>query len=184
MAGKPAKLETTTAKGMATGRRHVYGPRAVGALIPAIARPTFRRHAPASAQLLADWEGIVGPALAAVATPRRLASGTLSLTCPGPVAMELQHLAPELMTRINTHLGTEAVRRLRFAQAPAPAPAAATPRATLSPSAAAAVEKAVSAVPDGPLRQALASLGGAVLARSARRAGRRRSGSTTDPSTS
>src|SRR3954451_19513320 len=42
--------------------RHVYGPRPVSALIPALTRATYRRRAPATAQVLADWEAIVGPA--------------------------------------------------------------------------------------------------------------------------
>ncbi|MGN6816220.1 MAG: DUF721 domain-containing protein, partial [Solirubrobacterales bacterium] len=46
--------------------------------------------------------------------PRRLHGGTLSVACAGPVAMELQHLAPELLARINAHLGRPVVERLRF----------------------------------------------------------------------
>ena len=66
--------------------RHLYGPRPVGALLPALVRPAFRRRAPATAQVLADWEAIIGPALAAVTTPRKLFAGTLAIGCAGPVA--------------------------------------------------------------------------------------------------
>ncbi|MBN9562152.1 MAG: DUF721 domain-containing protein [Alphaproteobacteria bacterium] len=147
---------------MASSARHVYGPRPVGALIPGLTRPAFRRRAPAAAQVVADWPAIVGPALAAVTTPRRLQSGILTLACAGPVAMELQHLTDELLARINRHLGSQTVTRLRFVQdalTPTPAPAAPAP----SPEAAAAAEKAVAAVPPGALRDALAALGRAVL---------------------
>ena len=70
-----------------------------------------------------------GPSLAAVSAPRRLAAGTLTIACAGPVAMELQHYATELMDRINTHLGSPAVKALRFVQTalPAPPPAARAP---------------------------------------------------------
>ncbi len=54
------------------GSRNVYGPRAVGTLIPALTRPAFRRLGPAAARLIADWEAIVGPGLAAA--PSRGAS--------------------------------------------------------------------------------------------------------------
>ena len=77
---------------MDSDERHVYGPRPVGALMPRLTRPAFRRRAPATAQVLADWSAIVGPAIAAVTTPRRLAAGTLTIACAGPIAMELQHL--------------------------------------------------------------------------------------------
>ena len=63
----------------APDNRHIYGPRPVSALVPGLVRPAFARRAPATAQVLADWAAIVGPALAAQTTPRRLFSGTLSI---------------------------------------------------------------------------------------------------------
>jgi hypothetical protein len=143
--------------------RFVYGPRPVGALVPAITRPAFRRRAPATAQLLADWPMIVGPALAAVTTPRRLSGQALAIACPGPVALELQHLAPLLIERINTHLGRRVVDRLRFVQ-DAPPPAA-DPVPPPSPAAVEAAESAVGDLPPGGLRDALAALGRVVLRR-------------------
>jgi len=142
--------------------RHVYGPRPLGALMPPLLRAAFRKRSPASAQLIADWETIAGPRLAAEATPRRLAAGTLTLGCTGPAALELQHLAPALIERVNTQLGQEVVRKLRFVQdAPArPAPRRPPPTPEL-----ASAERAVAGVPPGPLRGALLALGRAVLAR-------------------
>jgi hypothetical protein len=140
--------------------RHPYGPRPVGAVLPSVVRPAWRRRAPATAQLVADWEAIVGPALAGVTTPRKLFSGTLALACSGPVAMELQHLSDQLMGRINSHLGRVAVTRLRFIQdIPPPAPPAPPPR----PLATNAARRAVAELPEGPLRDALEALGRRVL---------------------
>ena len=102
------------------------GPRPLGALIPRLTRPAFRRKSPAGAQLMADWPAVIGPALAAVTAPQRLTGGTLTLACAGTVALELSHLAPQIVQRINAHLGRQAVERLRFVQLPpagAPAPA-------------------------------------------------------------
>src|SRR5277367_2821515 len=101
---------------MNSDERHVYGPRPVAALLTRVTRPAFRRRAPATAQVLADWSAIVGPAIAAVATPRRLVSGVLTIACAGPIAMELQYLGAELIGRINTHLGSQLVKGLRFVQ--------------------------------------------------------------------
>jgi hypothetical protein len=108
---------------------------------------------------MADWAQIVGPALAAVTSPLRLSAGTLTLACAGPVAMELQHLAPELIARINGHLGRVTVERLRFVQqapaggrrlaAPAPPPAPLPSR----------VAERLAALPEGELRLALEKLG-------------------------
>ncbi len=141
--------------------RHVYGPRAVGALVPALVRPAFRKRAPATAQVLADWEAIVGPAIAAVSVPRKLFGGTLAIACSGPLALELQHLAPQLMERINRHLGRIAVTRLRFVQDAPPARAAPRPP---RPAAVAQARAAVAGLPEGELRDALEALGRAVLA--------------------
>jgi len=143
---------------MAKQARHVYGPRPVGALVPAITRPAFRRRAPAAAQVLADWAAIVGPALAAVTAPRRLSAGRLVIACAGPVAMELQHLAPELVARINAYLGQATVTALGFVQDHLPESLPASPPPPSS-AAHAAAARAVKNLPEGPLKEALAALG-------------------------
>lgn len=143
--------------------RHVYGPRPVGALVPVLVRPAFRRRAPATAQVLADWPVIVGPALAAMTVPRKLFGGTLAISCSGPMALELQHLSGQLIERINTHLGKTAVTRLRFVQDAAPAAAPLPPRPR--PLAVTEAREAVAGLPPSGLRDALESLGRIVLAR-------------------
>ena len=135
-----------------------YGPKPLGALLPAVTRPAFRRRSPASAQVLADWPEIVGPVLAARCSPRRLSAGTLTLACEGPVALELQHVATALIERINTHLGGRVIERLRFQQEVLSPPPLVVPRAR-------AVPVEVPGLPDGSLREALGRLGGAVRAR-------------------
>jgi len=151
-----------TKPGMMKPDRYVYGSRPVGALIPALTKPAFKKTSAAAAQVMMDWPSIVGPQLAAITAPRRLSGGTLTIDCVGPVAMELQHMAIEIMSRINGHLGTQAVRALRFMQvarkpfieeAPPPPPRN-RPLA----------EAAVGDMPPGPLRDALVSLGSALLA--------------------
>lgn len=138
-------------------QRHVYGSRPLGALLPTLTRPAFRKRSPAGALLMADWATVVGPQLAAVTTPRRLTAGTLTLACIGPVAMELTHLAPQLIGRINAQLGRVAVERLRFVQQAGAAP---PPRRAAAPVALPApVEAAVAAIPGEELRAALAKLG-------------------------
>jgi hypothetical protein len=136
----------------------------VGQLVPRLTRPAFRKRSPAGAQVMADWPQVVGPALAAVTSPLRLSAGTLTLACAGPVAMELQHLAPELIARINGHLGRVAVERLRFVQqapAGAPRPAPAAPAAPLP----APVRDRLAGLPEGELRDALEKLARGVYRR-------------------
>lgn len=148
--------------------RFVHGPRPIAALIPAVTRPALRRAVPGAYQLLEAWSGIVGPALAEVTLPKRLSRGSLTIACAGPVAMELQHLSNELIGRINRHLGAQTVHRVRFTQTLAPrAVPPAKPRPT--PAVERAVDEAVAGLPQGPLRDALAALGRAVLTEAAAR---------------
>ncbi|MSO91340.1 MAG: DUF721 domain-containing protein [Acetobacteraceae bacterium] len=139
--------------------RRAYGLRGVGALIPTIARPAFRKRGPAAAQVLADWATIVGPELAATTVPRRLTGGRLAIACAGPVAMELQHFAPQLIARINAHIGHALVSALRFTQDLQPTATTPESRPAPSPQAIAVVKKKLATLPDGPLRDALAALG-------------------------
>ena len=149
--GNPAKT--------AADRRHVYGPRPIGALVPGITRPAFRARAPAAAQVMADWAAIVGPALSAVTAPRRLTSGTLTLACSGPIALELQHLSGQLIERVNAFLGRALIQRLRFVQ-DAPPPT----RPRLAPRGERRAPVAVPGVPPGALHDALAALGATLAA--------------------
>ena len=147
----------------AKGRQAWTGPRQVGALIPGVTRAAFRRRSPAAAQVMVDWPAIVGPALAAETAPRQLSSGTLTIACAGPLAMELAHLANELCARINAHLGRPTVQRLRFVQTGlTPSIAPCQPARPAGDAARAAA--AVASLPEGPLRDALAGLGALVLA--------------------
>jgi hypothetical protein len=139
--------------------RYVYGPRGLGTLLPDLLRPVFRRRSAATAQILADWEAIVGPVLAAQCLPKRVTAGTLTLACTGPVALELQHLSEALLARINGRFGQTVVQRLRFVQEAMAVPVQAAPRAP----AGAAASRAVAGLPPGELRDALERLGRVVL---------------------
>ena len=129
----------------------------MGSLMAPLTRPVLRRLHPGAAQVMAEWENLVGPGLASRTTPRALDRGTLTIACAGPVAMELTMLAPQVMARINAGLGRVAVTKLRFLQAktaaPPPPKPPATPVALPAPMAA-----KLDSMPEGPLREALAKL--------------------------
>jgi hypothetical protein len=105
---------------------------------------------------MAEWEALVGPGLAGRTTPRALDRGTLTIACAGPVAMELTMLGPQVIARINAGLGRAVVQRLRFIQAavPRPAPRAVPAPIDLPPE----WHDRLAAMPEGPLRDALAKL--------------------------
>lgn len=164
----------TKDKGKQEDVRLAVGPVPVARLLARATRPLAGRIQAATARLALDWPQVVGPALAAVTAPERLSGGkgarVLTIRAAGPVALELQHLAPQLIERINAHLGPGAVARLRFVQsapgfaepqAPPPLP----PRRAPDPQALARMEAALAEVPEGPLREAMARLGRAIAAR-------------------
>jgi len=137
----------------------------IGALIPRLARPAFRKRSAEGAQIMADWPAIVGPGLSGMAEPVKLSAGTLTLACGGPAAMEISLMAPMVIERINGHLGRAAVRKLAFIQrAPkaAPTPPAPPPAAVPLPE---RTEAGIAAMPEGELRAALERLAQGVFAR-------------------
>jgi hypothetical protein len=164
----------TTENGKQDDARLAIGPVPVARLLAKATRPAMRRIQAAAARLALDWPLVVGPALAAVTAPVRLSGGkdgrVLTIRAAGPVALELQHLAPQLIERINAHLGPGAVARLKFLQSapgfaepqsPAPVP----PRRAPDLQALARMDGALAELPEGPLREAMARLGRAIASR-------------------
>lgn len=140
-------------------KRFLGGPRPLGALVPRLTRPAYKRKSPAGAMIMADWAEIAGPAIAGVSQPVRLTHGTLTLACSGPVAMELQHLAPQLAARINAALGRVAVERFRFVQQPLTGAPPPKRRPAAPESLPERVESALAGVESPELRAALERLG-------------------------
>jgi hypothetical protein len=151
-------------------------PRALAATLPKVTKPALEKHGRAYASLIGEWGNIVGPALAAVSLPEKLASGAaggvLTVRVAGAAATEFQHLAPQILDRINTYLGFGAVVRLKLVQAPLPGPQrrpAARPVAA-SPAARRALAAAADAVSDPTLHDALVRFGEAIAAHDAQSA--------------
>ena len=144
-----AKADSRLAEG--DGARRTYVTLPLAQLVPGVTRLAFQKRSPAGAAVMADWGAIVGPRLAASTQPRRLSRGQLTISCSGPVAMELQHLQGALLDRINVHAGHRLVERLRFTQdhvAPTP----------ITPLRGVKVERQPIEGLDGPLADALAGL--------------------------
>ena len=136
--------------------RRTFSTLPLAQLVPNVTRPAFRKRSPAGADLMAEWPSVVGQRLADMTEPRRLSRGQLTIACDGPAAMELQHLATELVARINTYAGSQVVERLRFVQdrvAPRPPAAPKKPRAQVQRPA---------GLPEGELGEALANLFAAI----------------------
>lgn len=152
------------------------GMRALAAPISAVARPVLKRRGLAGGRIVAEWPEIVGAALAACSCPERLnqprsgGPGTLKIRVDGPLAIELQHLEPVIIERINGYFGYQAVERLAMIRGPLPPRPVAAVEKPPAPDADALRGAAaqVAGIEDEALRAALESLGGHVLARAAR----------------
>ncbi|HWE74771.1 MAG TPA: DciA family protein [Stellaceae bacterium] len=146
------------------------GLRAIGAEIPRIAGAALGKRGFGEAQLVTQWEAVIGEELATKISPERITfprgerrNGTLRLRVASAFATEAQHLEPVLIERINAFFGYGAVARLAFVQGP-PLNAAPKPPALrkLSAEEVREIESRVAGVADPDLREALRRLGSAV----------------------
>lgn len=117
-----AKQVQATAYPMAT---------AIGKHVGKLTQSVFCAHGFAYAQILTNWEAIIGPELANYCQPERLRwpagqerikderrrlGGTLTVKVEGPAAIELQHETPRVIERVNTFYGYQAVTAIKVIQ--------------------------------------------------------------------
>ena len=138
-----------------------------------ITKAAFARYGFAQADVVANWDAIVGEELAAVSAPERIKwprgageeaqkqGGTLVIRAAPGRALELQYEASRIISRINSFFGYGAVAGLKVMQA--------AELGTGRPRAPALPEKPVreqelSTVEDPSLREALERLGRGVAA--------------------
>jgi len=144
--------------------------RAVGAALPSVTKGAMAKRGFAEARILLDWRTIVGETLARHTVPERLArprgegGGVLHIRVAGAFALELQHLEPIVIERINAHFGHAAVARLKMTQGlTAPTVTPRRRRRQLGAAAEAELSRSVERIGDSRLKEALARLGRAIL---------------------
>lgn len=110
--------------------------RAVADLLPEVGGAAFRRFGFVQTSVVSRWAEIVGPRYAAVSAPESIkfphgkrAEGVLSLIVRGAHGPMMQHIAPEIIERVNRFFGYPAIIRVAIRQGdvPAPRPRAAPP---------------------------------------------------------
>jgi hypothetical protein len=112
------------------GKGPFGNPVPVSDLATEILDPVLRKRAGISVGLVQSWEEIVGPRLALktrpekIQWPRRMHEddpfepATLIVACEGMAALHLQHETGEVIGRVNSFLGFNAIGRLRIVQKP------------------------------------------------------------------
>ena len=157
----------------------------LSANLPALTKTALRNSVGgrgfAEAGLITEWASVVGTEVARMSRPLQLSfprgerkGGVLTIGCGGAAALELQHLKPQILDRINRHFGYAAVAELRFRQGSlqgAPlsqsqqrAKAKATRRDSKPPTEAEIAETtaALAAIPEGEIKASLLRLGLAI----------------------
>lgn len=169
------KTKTPAAKPEPKPRR--MGMAALAAEVPQIAKQALGSKGFAEAGLFTHWPEIAGAALAAASLPLKLAfpkgkraEGTLTVRCGGAAALELQHITPSVLERINQHFGYPAVTRLKIEQGPvgqagASRRASAPPAPPLTSLEQGEIASAVEAVEHDEIRATLTRLGSAIRRR-------------------
>jgi hypothetical protein len=149
--------------------------RPLGDLVQSAIDPVLTRRGFGLTALVLYWDDIVGERLAAVSRPVRVqwparqrdpaVSAALIVRVETGCALELQHLAPVILERVNAHFGWRSISRLVLMQGPVAAPPAARRVAQpLNKAAEAAAAELVGGDLDHSLRLALVRLGARVLA--------------------
>lgn len=175
MVEKPARTRKSPARKPGArhdpSRRKERGLLSVSTSLPHIAAPALRKRGFAQAKLITDWPAIVGEVLARETVPQKLvfprgskSDAVLHLRVASGFALELQHIAPQIIDRINGFFGYRAVANLRYAQGPIPPqkrPRRVTPP-RLSDIDEAKLQRAIGDIDDSGLQDALLRLGRAV----------------------
>jgi hypothetical protein len=133
-----------------------------------ITKAAFARYGFAEADVVANWEEIVGPELAAVSAPDRIRwprgageqaqkqGGTLVIRAAPGRALELQYEGSRIISRINSFFGYGAIAGVRVMQAQAlPQGPRKPPEIPEKP----VCEQELASLDESPLKSALERLG-------------------------
>lgn len=151
--------------------RRTRGLSRLSRILPKAAEKALARHGFPSLELITQWPRIIGPQLARQSRPGRIIRGpdgsTFVIQVDGAAALKLQHLAPEILSRVNAYLGGVPIDRLKLVQTrlARPAPEPAPVNRPVAPQTRAAIEDGVARVKDPELRDRLRAIGTRLAAR-------------------
>ena len=146
--------------------------RQVSELLPDVGRAAFRKFGFVQSAVVSRWAEIVGERYARVSAPESIrfpigekTGGTLHLVVQGAHAVVMQHVAPEIVERVNRFFGYAAVAQVKFRQGDVAAPPSrkAPPSPRLAP---VELGENVRGIADPELRAVLAALAEGVAATS------------------
>jgi len=103
--------------------RRALRARAVSEMLPAIGGAAFRRFGFVQSSVVSRWQEIVGERYGGISAPESIrfphgkrSQGVLNLVVDGAHAVTMQHVAPDIIERVNRFFGYPAVARLHVRQ--------------------------------------------------------------------
>jgi len=152
--------------------------RSVSDLLPDVGRAAFRRFGFVQHAVVSRWSEIVGERYAKVSSPESIrfppgkrAEGVLSLVVGGAHAPMMQHIAPEIVERVNRFFGYTAVAKLHIRHGDIKRPAQAAARPELLP-VSEEMSESLRGIVDPELKAVLEALASGVAAHSIPKIGR------------
>ena len=152
----------------------------IGTRVAGLTRDLFRKRGFAEGHILANWPAIAGDVIADYSAPERLvyprrlreeagpsAAAVLEIRVDGPIALEIKHLEPQIIERINAYYGYLAVSRLKLTQGPLPprAKSRRRPIRSLAAPEREALSNELQPIAEPALKEALTRLGERILGR-------------------
>ncbi|HFC04069.1 MAG TPA: DUF721 domain-containing protein [Rhizobiales bacterium] len=162
--------------------------KAVGKHFARVAEKAYARHGVAWAGLLTDWPGIIGAPLCDLCLPEKVTwpgqgkaragqgtsnrskhqkiGGTLVIRVAYGRALEIQHMTPQIIDRINVYYGYNAISQIKILQGKVEKPKIVIKHRLppLSPDISDQLDHQMTAIEDDKLKTALRNLAKGVLA--------------------
>ena len=142
-----------------------------GLSVSKVMRPLARKHGGGSSAIALEkiWPEIMGPRWSKISSPVRFLGGrngrTLIISAPGPAAALILAQSGPILQRLNAHLGSSHVSRIKVVQSRMTKPARKQPNRGLAPRQETELRAGLSNIKSERLKEALEKMGRQVLSR-------------------
>lgn len=153
------------------GRPQYRAAPSAGMSVNKVMRPLARKHGGGSSAIALEkiWPEIMGPRWSKISSPVRFLGGrngrTLIISAPGPAASLILAQSGPIMQRLNAHLGSGHVTRIKVVQSRMTVPARTQAKTGLAPRQEALLRDGLSDIKNERLKLALETMGRQVLSK-------------------
>lgn len=154
------------------GRPQFRAAPSAGMAVSKVMRPLAKKHGGGRSAMALEkvWPDIMGPRWSKISSPVRFLGGregrTLIISAPGPAASLILAQSGPILDRLNTHLGSGHVFRIKVVQSRMTQPADSRLKRGLPPRKTRQLEDSLSQIENPQLKAALEKMGRGVLSKS------------------